>query len=252
MNRPDISRLRKNRAIFLKVGFLVSISFVIMAFNVTVYEYENDAYTTVIEDPHIFEEVIRTKQPEKKKLPPVNLKTSEKFIDENQEFKEDPLPKKVDTEVKIDTQQLRPVLPKIIKERPKPPVIIEPVDKGNEPPPIFTVVEEMPRFPGCEDAEMTKDEKEACAEKALLKYIYSNIRYPKMASSTGIEGTTVVQFVINKKGEISDLEIAKDIGGGCGNEVVRIVKAMPDWIPGKQLNRPVNVRYMLPVKFKLQ
>ena len=252
MNRPDISRLKKNRSIFLKVGFLMSISFVIMAFNVTVYEYENDGYQMSFEKEVIFETVVRTKHEEKKKLPPIKLKTSEKFIEENQEFKEDPLPEKIDTKINLDTQQIRPSLPKIIKERPKAPEIIKPEVVENSAPEIFTVVEDMPRFPGCEDVEMTKKEKETCAENALLKYIYSNINYPKMASSNGIEGTAVVQFVINKKGEITDLEIVKEIGGGCGNEVIRIVKKMPDWIPGKQRNRPVNVRYMLPVKFKLQ
>jgi protein TonB len=225
---------------------------VLFAFNFTVYEYENKDYITLVETEPIFEEVIRTPYEEKKKLPPPELEASENFIDEDLEFIENPLPEPIKTEVKIDTQQRRPSLPKIINQRPKVPIILKPEEPKEKMPPIFEIVEEMPRFPGCENLEMSKKEKKECSEKTLLDYIYSHISYPKFASSAGIEGTAIVQFVINETGKISDLEIVKEIGGGCGKEVEKLVKGMPDWIPGKQLNREVKVRYMLPVKFQLQ
>lgn len=225
---------------------------VLFAFNFTVYEYENKDYITIVETEPIFEKVVRTPREEKKKLPPPDLKTSDKFIDDDHEFREDPLPELIDTEVNIDTQQMKLVVPVVINKKPKPPVIIPVGEVEDTDDMEFIAVEEMPRFPGCENSEMTKKEKKACADKALLEYIYSNINYPKMASVNGIEGTVVLKFIVGKKGEISKINIVKEIGGGCGNEVVRVVNKMPNWIPGKQRGREVKVRYMLPVKFDLQ
>ena len=225
---------------------------VLFAFNFTVYESESKPINLIPMETEIDTEVIRTPRDEEKKLPTPDLKTSDNFIDDNVEFKEDPMPEPIDNEVNIDTQQIRPVAPIFTIKKPAPPKI-DPVEVVDDPGDIeFIVVEEMPRFPGCEGSDFTKKEKKACADKALLEYIYKNIRYPKMASSNSIEGTVVLDFVVEKNGQISDVNIKKEIGGGCGTEVVRVVNKMPDWVPGKQRGREVRVRYMLPVKFKLQ
>lgn len=88
-------------------------------------------------------------------------------------------------------------------------------------------------------------------DKALLKFLYSNIKYPIMARENGIEGIVAVKFVINTDGRISHSEILRDIGGGCGTEALRVVKQMPNWIPGKQNNKNVRVAIKLPIRFKL-
>ena len=62
----------------------------------------------------------------------------------------------------------------------------------------------------------------------------------------------VVQFVINKKGDINDVKVIKPLGGGCDEEAVRIVNAMPKWKPGKQRGKSVSVRFNLPVRFVLR
>ncbi len=222
-----------------------------MAFNVTVYEYENTDYVAQPIEEEPFAKIIRTPAEEKKKLPPPDLKPSDKIIDDDQEFKEDPVPEPIDTEVKVDTQILKPASPLVINTKPKPPAIT-PLEDDDVEDMEFIVVEDMPRFPGCEKPEMTKAEKQSCANKTLLEYIYKNIEYPKMASRNGIEGTVVVDFVVEKNGQITDVNIRKEIGGGCGNEVVRIVKGMPEWVPGKQRNEKVRVRFTMPVKFQLQ
>lgn len=120
---------------------------------------------------------------------------------------------------------------------------------------IFIIVEEMPRFPGCEDMTGTIAEKEACSKEKLLSFIYENIAYPDSALIKGIDGSVVVRFVVNKEGRIINDTILKDIGGGCGEEALRTVKLMNEmperWIPGKKANEPVNVYYTLPIKFKL-
>ena len=114
----------------------------------------------------------------------------------------------------------------------------------------------MPRFPGCEDITASKDERQQCANKKLLEFIYENIRYPAVARDNGIEGTVVVSFVVDQKGNIKDAQVVRDIGGGCGQEALRIVElmnSMPNrWAPGKQRGRAVKVLFNLPVKFKLE
>lgn len=134
---------------------------------------------------------------------------------------------------------------------PPPPPPPEPVVEE-----IFKVVEEMPRFPGCENSGGTKQEKKACADKKMLEFIYKHIKYPTMAVENGVDGTVVIQFVVDKDGSITDAKIARDIGATCGAEALRVVNLMNQegyrWIPGKIRGRPVKVQFNLPVKFKLE
>lgn len=120
---------------------------------------------------------------------------------------------------------------------------------------IFKVVEEAPRFPGCEDL-ATIQEKQACANKKLLEFIYAHIEYPGIARENNIEGTVVIRFVVDKDGRVTDAEILREIGGGCGDEALRVVKEMNTmpvrWSPGRQRGRPVKVYFTLPVKFILK
>ncbi len=110
------------------------------------------------------------------------------------------------------------------------------------PPPenkVFQFVEQMPTFPG--------------GENALMKYLRDHIRYPSVARENGIQGTVVVQFVVNTDGSIVDVKpVGQKKGGGLEDEAVRVVKGMPKWKPGKQNGRSVRVQYSLPIRFKLQ
>ncbi len=118
--------------------------------------------------------------------------------------------------------------------------------------PIFKVVEEMPRFPGCEDMDGTANDKEQCAKQKMLEFVYSNLKYPAKARDARVEGMCVVQFVIEKDGSVKEAKIVRDIGDGCGIETLKVVNKFPTWIPGKQKGKAVRVRYTLPVKFKLE
>ena len=88
-----------------------------------------------------------------------------------------------------------------------------------------------------------------------MEYIFSNLKYPKTAIEKGLEGNVIVRFVVNKKGRISEIEILKDPGEGCGKAVKDLVESMnkmpQKWIPGKLKGKKVNVTYTLPVMFKL-
>ena len=83
---------------------------------------------------------------------------------------------------------------------------------------IFTIVEQMPEFPG--------------GTEKLFKYLGKNIEYPPMAKDAGIKGKVYVTFVVDKDGSITDVKVLRGIGGGCDEEAVRVVKSMPKWKPG--------------------
>lgn len=128
------------------------------------------------------------------------------------------------------------------------------VEENNDASDIFQVVEEMPRFPGCE-TETSKSEKELCANRKMYEYIYNNLKYPKTAAKEGVEGKVLVRFVVKSNGEIGDINIIKDIGEGCGEAVKTVLQNMNDlnekWIPGKQQGKNVSVYFTLPIVFKL-
>lgn len=123
------------------------------------------------------------------------------------------------------------------------------VKKDNEP--SLMMVEEMPRFPGCEAEMLPLSERQKCAEKKMLQYIRQNIDYPKAAMAKGIQGIVYIQFVVEKNGHIANVKIIRDIGGDCGKEAKRVVQSMPHWTPGKQGGNPTSVQFNLPVKFRL-
>ena len=121
---------------------------------------------------------------------------------------------------------------------------------------IYEAVEEMPRFPACEGLDTTLQAKNQCAQQALLSVMYKNIKYPLEARQDNIEGTVVVSFVVEKDSILSNLRIVKDIGGGCGLEVLRVVEGINEagvkWVPGKNNGKVVRSRFNLPIKFKLE
>ena len=89
----------------------------------------------------------------------------------------------------------------------------------------------------------------------MLEFVYGNIKYPKVAKENGVEGLVVSRFVVSDKGYVSNIEILKEPGSGCGDEVKRVLNEMSrstQWIPGAQNGKAVNVAFTLPVKFKLQ
>lgn len=103
---------------------------------------------------------------------------------------------------------------------------------------IFTVVEEMPDFPG--------------GQMELLKYLGKSIKYPVIAQENGIQGRVVCAFVINRDGSIVDAEVLRGVDPSLDKEALRVINSMPKWKPGKQRGKPVRVKYTVPVVFRLQ
>ena len=103
---------------------------------------------------------------------------------------------------------------------------------------VFDVVEQMPQFPG--------------GPQALFEYLSKNIKYPVVAEENGIQGRVIVTFVVERDGSITDVKVAKSVDPSLDKEAMRVVKSMPNWIPGKQNGSAVRVKYTVPVTFRLQ
>jgi protein TonB len=106
-----------------------------------------------------------------------------------------------------------------------------------EPTKPFLSVEQMPQYPG--------------GENALIAYLSKNIKYPPAATENSIEGPVVLQFVVNADGSISDITVLRPLEGGCTEEAIRVVRNMPRWAPGQQNGKSVPVYFTLPVTFQL-
>ena len=103
---------------------------------------------------------------------------------------------------------------------------------------VFEVVKTMPEYPG--------------GFSALSQYLVSNVKYPEEAKKKGIQGTVFVSYIIEKNGSVTNVKILRGIDSACDNEALRVVKSMPNWIPGKNdQNEPVRVQFNLPIKFQL-
>ena len=105
---------------------------------------------------------------------------------------------------------------------------------------IFFIVEDMPSFQG----------------KGLNgfreEWIMKQLEYPETAAKKGIEGTVYVEFVVNKKGDVTNVKIKKGADPLLDAEALRVVKSSPEWIPGKQRGQVVNVAFTFPIKFLTQ
>jgi len=242
-----VSILRKTTRAFV-LGILCSLVLVISAFNWTQYDHQKAYAEMTWEDEDIFVVEPPPIHPPKPKPPPppveiVELPEDEIDLDEEIEFEDMMIEESTNLE-------LTPIAEESVEtEAPMPAM------EYDEPDEVVVVAERYPRFPGCEEMAGTHKEKEACSKKKLMEFIYDKIRYPAIAQENGIEGMCVVRFIVEKDGSVSNLELLKDIGGGCGAEALRVTKLMQDmeeqWVPGRQRGRAVRVQYNLPIRFKI-
>lgn len=101
----------------------------------------------------------------------------------------------------------------------------------------FVVVEQMPSFPG--------------GQAALTNFLTAHINYPAKARAENVQGRVIVQFTVDKNGDIKDVEVVRSVSPELDAEAIRVVMSMPRWIPGKQRGKTVAVKYTLPINFKL-
>ncbi len=103
---------------------------------------------------------------------------------------------------------------------------------------IFVVVENQPEFPG--------------GNTAMMKFLSDNIKYPVIAQENGIQGRVICNFVVERDGSITDVQVVRGVDPSLDKEAVRVIQQMPRWKPGKQRGQAVRVRFTLPAVFRLQ
>ena len=103
---------------------------------------------------------------------------------------------------------------------------------------IFVVVEEQPEFPG--------------GNTAMMKFLSDNIKYPVIAQENGIQGRVITNFVVERDGSITDVQVVRGVDPSLDKEAIRVIQSMPKWKAGKQRGSAVRVRFTLPVVFRLQ
>ncbi|MGL1887206.1 MAG: energy transducer TonB [Reichenbachiella sp.] len=217
---PKIS-LERKAGMFFNIGLAISLALIITAFEWKFYDegtlvdlgQVNDDFEDIMEIPPT---VQPPPPPPKIELPKIIEIPDEEEIEEEIEIE-------LDVEITEDT-----VIEDIVfEEEPEEEVADE----------IFDIVEEQPGPPG--------------GMGAFYKYVGKNMKYPNQARRMGIEGRVFVQFVVDKDGTITEVRAIKGIGAGCDEAAVLVLKNAPRWTPGKQRGRPVKVRMILPITFKL-
>lgn len=213
------ANLELKRGSFMWMGMLFALAIVLVAFEWKIFEKTastmGDLELEMVEE-EIIPQSIATPPPPP---PPPQATTVIEIVDDEEEIEEElELDLEVDQHTEIEF--IESAEEEVVEEE------------------IFTIVEDMPSFPG--------------GEEALFKYLGQNIKYPQIAKEAGITGRVFVNFVIDKEGNVTDVKVLRGIGGGCDEEAVRVVKNMPKWSAGKQRGKPVKVSYNLPIKFSLK
>lgn len=218
--------LEKRRGLYLEIGLVVILAASLIAFNVKSYDKEESTGFERQAEQVEEEIIIQTDIQEPPPPPPPEAPEVTTIIEVVSDDKEIEKEVTFSSEVTDDTKNIAIV-----------PVKIEEEEDETETQ-IFTVVENEPEFPG--------------GMEALYKYLAQNIKYPQLARENNITGKVYVTFVVEKDGSIANPKVLRDIGGGCGAEAIRVVKAMPKWNPGKQRGKAVRVQFNLPVNFNLR
>ncbi len=115
----------------------------------------------------------------------------------------------------------------------------------------FAVVESVPVYPGCEDAK-DNNERKTCFQQKILQFVSRNFEFPEMARQMGIQGRVYVNFVIEKDGAISNVEVVRGVDPLLDDEAVRVVNKLPKFTPAKQRGKAVRMSFTLPINAKLQ
>lgn len=217
--KSEQANLERYRGTFRQMGIILALGFLFIAFeytNADIADPNIEVSTEVTVEPD-YVPITRAKKP---KLPPPPSIIFDKIII-------DVFNKSIDEEV----------------------VLINEIDPAEEidfsfdgdieadDDSVFIIVENKPEFPG--------------GEAALMRYLSENVVYPTIAQEIGIQGRVHVKFVVNKKGEIVDIQLMKGVDRSLDAEALRVIKNMPNWKPGSQRGKTVNVSYQLPINFRL-
>ncbi len=213
--------LDRNKGLFTLIGLVVVLGILLIAFEYRATE-ENVASLGELGNADLEEEIIPiTRQEEVKPPPPPKPKVIEVL-----DIVEDDV--EIDDELEMDDSEADEE------------TVVEDVDVEEEESDEvfqFAVIEDKPEFPG--------------GMGKLMQYLGKNTKFPQIAKENGIQGRVFIQFVIDKKGKVTNVEVVRGVDPYLDKEALRVVKAMPAWKPGKQRGKPVKVSYIVPINFKL-
>ncbi len=217
LKKTEQADLRKKYGLLIEIGLILALVILIVAFRAKIRPSQEFVITEEQQEIVQIEEIEQTKQIEKPPPPPrppvpVEVPNDEILEDEALD---------IDAELDLDAPLDIP---------PPPPSADE---EEEQEPEIFIVVEQMPELVGG------------------LKRIAELIRYPEIAKKAGVEGTVIVQFVVDENGNVRDPVVIKGVGAGLDEEALRVVKQLK-FKPGMQRGKPVRVRMALPIRFELK
>lgn len=210
----------------LLMGAVLAVSFMFVAFEWSTQTKKLDA-NALVQDVVAEEEIeITRRDPAPPPPPPPPEPEAPEVIEVVQE--------KVDTKVNISMEDDQSKA-QIQTYTPPPPPKPKEEEVTDE---IFVVVENQPEFPG--------------GTTAMMKFLNDNIKYPVIAQENGIQGRVICNFVVERDGSITDVQVVRGVDPSLDKEAIRVIQQMPKWKPGSQRGKPVRVRFTLPVLFRLQ
>ena len=210
---PKVS-LERKRILFLQIGFLISLSVILIAFEWKSYEKsEYNLGNLNLED--LEEEIIpitrqEVKPPPPPPPPPEIIEIVEDEVEIENEIKIDDTESDEDEEIEIEEED----------------------DEE-----FFMVVENMPQFPG--------------GDFGLMKYIQKHVKYPAIAKEYNITGKVYVSFIVDRQGKVTNVKLVRGVDKNLDAEAMRVVKSLPRYTPGRQRGKAVRVMFTIPINFTL-
>lgn len=224
--KSDKGNLENKRGLFALVGFIVVLSLIYAGFELfasedqtTPFELVDDDFITILDDDVLATD--QTPPPTQPQQPQQEVIIQ--IVDDNVH---------VDMDITLFDVDVSPdeIIPDIEDAK------VDLVDETESETPPEKWTEEMPEYPG--------------GDEALLAFLTREIQYPEVARTTGITGTVLIEFVVEKDGSVSNARVKVPLFPECDKEAVRGVMAMPKWKPGKNNGKPVRCYYQVPVTFQ--
>jgi protein TonB len=239
---PEV-KLGRYRTLFFEIGLIVAlfVSYLVLESKSTPKEgFDISSTTTTVIDEEIIPQTLRKEELRKIPKPPPPPINQIMVVTDNTELEH---------ELEIETTEIDQNTKVDIQDYTPKPVVAE--EEEEEEVYNFQVVESQAVYPGCEKYN-DKQRRYMCFQKAIMKHVKKNFKYPEIAKEMGIQGRVIVQFVIDKNGNIGKITVLRGIDKHLDKEAVRIVKKLPKMQPAEQRGRKVPVSFMLPITFKLQ
>lgn len=231
MNKDEVKKtpkanLERHRGTYILMGMVLGVSILFFAFEWSTETRKLDE-NVIVQDVLAEEEIEITRRdptpppppPPPEPAAPEEIVVVEEKVDTRMEIKTEDDQTQRQTEVYIPPPPPKPKQEEVTEE-------------------IFVVVEEQPEFPG--------------GNAAMMKFLSDNIRYPVIAQENGIQGRVICNFVVERDGSITDVQVVRGVDPSLDREAIRVIQQMPRWKPGKQRGSAVRVRFTLPVVFRLQ